>query len=167
MQGAAYGIQANVGPAKPGAEVAQGVMKGLLGAGLAQAGEAKMRAAAAGEDRGLAGKLAMLMARKESPAEAAAKAGAVAGAQQPYKLELQRQAGVLREQVAKAINSNASGLTAAQAVEMNNKVLDQVDQRFKSSYNYNPTADELQSMITQVKKDMLSGTKIIAKPDMP
>ena len=156
-----------MGPAAPGHGFEQGLMKGIVGTSAVATARARAAALDEAAEQRLSDKLELLMARKESPADAAAKAAAVAGAQQPFKLELQRQAGAVREQVAKVINANSSGLTAAQAVEMNNKVLDQVDQRFKSSYNYNPTQDELQSMITAVKKEILSGTRIIVKPDMP
>ena len=167
LQGAAAGIQADVGPARPGGGFAQGILKGLVGAGAM----ARAREAAAGaqeqERLSLAGKMALLEARRETPEQAGAKAGAKAKAEQPYKLELQRQTGEVRERIAKLVKDNSAGLTAWQAVQMNNMVQARVDARFKTAYNFNPSKDELQQMVTEVKVQMRSGTDIIAEPDLP
>ena len=167
LQGASAGIRADVGPARPGSGFSQGILKGIVGAGAVQADRERAAAAGAAADRSLSEKIALLQMRKESPSEAAAKAAAVAGAEQPYKIELQNAGAAVRERIAKAVKDNANGLTTWQGIQLNNMVQDQVDARFKTAYNFNPSDEELQKMITTVKSQMVSGPKVIVKPVLP
>ncbi len=60
LTGAAYGIQANVGAPIPGQEFTQGILKGVIGGGMAAAAESRLEAARNKGAADLAGKMALI-----------------------------------------------------------------------------------------------------------
>jgi len=65
LQGAAYGIQADIGPAVSGQQFRQGILRGVVGAGMADSARARAAALAEGKGMDLAEKLELLRAERE------------------------------------------------------------------------------------------------------
>ena len=161
LQGASAAINTpGVTAAGPG-DARAGIIRGLAGLGTLSARAAGRRAEREEQKQGLSDKLALALATRETPAQAAAKAGAVAKAQQPYKLELQTASGDVRERVAKAARDYTKDLTPAQAIELNNKVLRLMNEQFRRNFNFTPTDDEIAEAFTDIKNKMLSGTTVV------
>lgn len=163
LRGASYGIRADVGPARPGSGFSQGILKGIVGAGMAQAD--MERAAAAGEQERLsqAGKLALAEARRETPEEAGAKAEEVAKRTQKYKLELQQSSAALKDATEKVMAERKAGMTDAQLAQMNRDVEKEMNDWFLGSYKFNPSEDEKYRKRKEIKESFLSGFKTTPK----
>ena len=122
-EGASAGIRADVGPARPGSGFAQGILKGIVGASAVQADMERRAAARAAEERGLAGKLALLQARQKTSAQIEEEAGAAARGRLPYDLQKLKASSESQVERARKLGAlgQASGKTDSELRDLKEK----------------------------------------------
>lgn len=165
LMGAAAAIQANMGRGIPGQEFKQGLLRGVVGTGVASAAGARLDAAKAASDRGLSDKIAVLEAKDELEGDEPTFFEKEAQ-KQKNALERIKASGDLRKSFDQAKLDRAGDMTEAQVVEMNNKAWDNAQQKFKAIYQV-PSDDELSLEFIVQKNILLSGRKKPKAPKLP
>lgn len=147
LSGAAHGIQADVGPAVRGQEWAQGLLKGVVGTGIAAAAAARERAARALKAETLSEKIELLAERERLLQERKGKEPSweeKLGKSTAAKIELIKAASVEK----KESDEIKSGLTEREMTDINLKVMELVRKRFPWR---NPTEREYWDSFRELK----------------
>lgn len=176
LMGAAGAIQANVGPAKPGASLAQGLLKGIVGTGLVRSALAQQEAEAAEKGRGLQEKKELIDYAAKGKPTAAEKIAFEVQKQKALEPGLVRiaEAGTrIKTDAQRKIEAAQKGMSEAEIARINQQVGEQTDAYFanKNKGKFNPppvTAQEWNDKNEELKLNAFGGRpKPLKRPVLP
>lgn len=135
LMGAAAGIQANVGPAKPGASLAQGIMKGVIGGSLVSSAMAEREAKIAARDAAYQEKKNLIDYKESKRPSADSLIDAAVRKQDallPGKIKIAEAGARIKTATQQKIEDAQKGMTDAEIARINQQVGEQTDAYFKA-----------------------------------